>query len=553
VYEGEVAQVIINLDQVGVSLAGRTIFSGLDWEIQSKQRVGLVGPNGAGKSTLIKLIADRIAADAGNIFRLSGLTWGLLPQEAKILGYQTVWEVVRSAVPELLAVEQKLAELEGQMGDPLVYANSDSLSKVMGAHERAMSEYERLDGQRYEARIKEALSRLGIGYEAWDRPLDQLSGGQKKLVLLAKLAVRQPELLLLDEPDNHLDLPAKRHLEKFINNYKGCVVIISHDRYLLDEVATQIAELDSSRLTLYQGNYSAYATEREIQRLRQQQLYAAQQKEIVRIEEAIVRLEQWAARVVNERHIRQARSRQKMLDRMDRIEKVTESRRMTLELAGWRGSKKVIELVDVAKTFDNGKMLWKGLSFTVWHGERVGLVGPNGAGKSMLLKQLLNPEDIIVGRIKIGPSSQIGYYDQEHENLVYERTLIEEMRQAAAISQEAAVAYLNRYLFTYDQMRGRVGDLSGGERSRLQLAKLVLTRPNLLLLDEPTNNLDINSIEVLEETLEEFVGTALVISHDRYFLDKVVDRILELRDGVISEFLGGYTDYLDSTDRLNGN
>jgi ATP-binding cassette subfamily F protein 3 len=553
VYEGEVAQVIINLDQVGVSLAGRTIFSGLDWEIQSKQRVGLVGPNGAGKSTLIKLIADRIAADAGNIFRLSGLTWGLLPQEAKIPGYQTVWEVVRSAVPELLAVEQKLAELERQMGDPLVYANSDSLSKVMGAHERAMSEYERLDGQRYEARIKEALSRLGIGYEAWDRPLDQLSGGQKKLVLLAKLAVRQPELLLLDEPDNHLDLPAKRHLEKFINNYKGCVVIISHDRYLLDEVATQIAELDSSRLTLYQGNYSAYATEREIQRLRQQQLYAAQQKEIVRIEEAIVRFEQWAARVVNERHIRQARSRQKMLDRMDRIEKVTESRRMTLELAGWRGSKKVIELVDVAKTFDNGKMLWKGLSFTVWHGERVGLVGPNGAGKSMLLKQLLNPEDIIVGRIKIGPSSQIGYYDQEHENLVYERTLIEEMRQAAAISQEAAVAYLNRYLFTYDQMRGRVGDLSGGERSRLQLAKLVLTRPNLLLLDEPTNNLDINSIEVLEETLEEFVGTALVISHDRYFLDKVVDRILELRDGVISEFLGGYTDYLDSTDRLNGN
>ncbi len=407
-YEGKMAQVIINLDQVRVSLAGRTIFSDLGWELQSNQRVGLVGPNGAGKSTLIKLIADQIAADAGNVFRLSGLAWGLLPQEAKFPGHQTVWEVVRSAVPELSAVEQKLTELEEQMGDPLVYVNSDTLARVMSAHERAVSEYERLDGQRYEARVKEALYRLGISSEAWDWPLEQLSGGQRKLVLLAKLAVRQPELLLLDEADNHLDLPAKRHLEKFINNYKGCVVIISHDRYLLDEVATQIAELDSGRLTLFQGNYSAYTAEREIRRLRQQQLYAAQQKEIVRIEEAIARFEKWAAQVVNERHIRQARSRQKMLDRMDRVEKVTESRRMTLELAGWRGSKKAIELVDVAKTFDNGMMLWKGLSFTIWHGERVGLVGPNGAGKSMLLKQLLNPEDIAMGCIKIGPSSQFG-------------------------------------------------------------------------------------------------------------------------------------------------
>jgi ATP-binding cassette subfamily F protein 3 len=252
--------------------------------------------------------------------------------------------------------------------------------------------------------------------------------------------------------------------------------------------------------------------------------------------------------VADVRHIRQARSKRRMLEKMDKIEKVTEQKRMSLELAGWRGSKKVIELENVTKKFDDGLILWDGLNHTIWHGERVGLVGPNGAGKSMLLKQLLDPGGIDTGKIIIGPSSQIGYYDQEHENLDYDQTLIEEIRLAAPLSRESAVAYLNRFLFTYDQMQGRIGDLSGGERSRLQLAKLVLARPNLLLLDEPTNNLDIASIEVLEETLDEFIGTVLVISHDRYFLDKVVDRIIELRDGCLTEFLGGYSDYLAATE-----
>jgi ATP-binding cassette subfamily F protein 3 len=235
-----------------------------------------------------------------------------------------------------------------------------------------------------------------------------------------------------------------------------------------------------------------------------------------------------------------------MLDRMDKVEKVTDNRRMSLELAGWRGSNKVIELINVSKVFDDGSVLWQGLNETIWHNERVGLVGPNGVGKSMLLKQLLDPEGVSGGEIRLGPSSQIGYYDQEHENLEYGRTLIDDIRQVVPISQESAVAFLNRFLFSYDQVRGKIGDLSGGERSRFQLAKLVLQRPNLLLLDEPTNNLDIASIEVLEETLDEFVGTVLVISHDRYFLDKVVDRIIELQPNCLHQFDGGYTDYLDA-------
>jgi ATPase subunit of ABC transporter with duplicated ATPase domains len=233
-----------------------------------------------------------------------------------------------------------------------------------------------------------------------------------------------------------------------------------------------------------------------------------------------------------------------MLDKMDKIEKVTETRRVTLDLGGWRGSNKVIELEGVWKGFENGRILFAGLDLTLWHGERVGLVGPNGAGKSMLLKQMLEPEGVDDGRIKIGPSIKIGYYAQEHETLDYEQNLIDAIRLTAPVNRETAVAFLNRFLFSYEQMQQPIGKLSGGERSRMQLAKLVLERPNLLVLDEPTNNLDIAAIEVLEATLDEFVGTVLVISHDRYFLDKVVDRVVELRDGELTEFIGGYTDYL---------
>ena len=542
------AEIVVNLDNVSVSLAGRTIFQELSWELQWQQRVGLVGPNGAGKSTLLKLIAQELPADSGNIYYKSGLTWGRLEQEPELPSGRTVLQEAMTAVPEIAHVEQQLEQLEQKMGAPAVYGDAAALSRVINAHEKLLTRYEQLDGASYQNRVKETLSRLGFGETQWPIATEHLSGGQKKLVMLAKLVVQRPQLLLLDEPDNHLDLAAKRKLERLINSYEGCVVIISHDRYLLDEVASHIAELESGRLMLYPGNYSAYANERQLRRLRQQQLYAAQQKEIARIEAAIARFELWASLVVNERHIRQARSRRKMLDKMDKVERVVEARRMTLELGGWRGSNKVLELVNVVRRFDNGRAIFDGLNTTIWHGERVGLVGPNGAGKSLLLKQLLSPEGNNGGLIKIGPSIQIGYYAQEHETLDYSQDLITAIRRTAPLSREAAVAFLHRFLFTYEQMQQSIGKLSGGERSRLQLAQLVLARPNLLLLDEPTNNLDIASIEVLEATLEEFVGTLLVVSHDRYFLDQTVDRVLELRDGRLSEFTGGYTDYLAETD-----
>ena len=539
------AEIIVKLDNINLGLAGRPILNDLTWEIQRGQRIGLVGANGTGKSTLLKAIAQEIEPDSGSIFCLSGLMIGRLEQEPVLRTGRTVLEEGLSARTEIAAIEQELNALADKMARPEIYGDAKLLERALRMQEKLLHAFEQLDGARYESKVKETLAALGIGPEKWSTLTEHLSGGQKKLVMLAKLLVLQPPLLLLDEPDNHLDLPAKRALEGIIRAYPGCVIIISHDRYLLDEVATHIAELENGRITQYSGNYSTYANERALRRLRQQQLYAAQQKEIARIEAAIARFELWASLVVNERHIRQARSRQKMLDKMDKIEKVTDAKRLTLDLGGWRGSNKVLELAGVGRTFDNGYTLFRGLNAVIWHGERVGLVGPNGAGKSALFKMMLDPESTTSGEIKIGPSIKIGYYAQEQETLDPAQDLITCIRQTAPLTREAAVAFLLRFLFSYDQVQQPIGKLSGGERSRLQLARLVLERPNLLLLDEPTNNLDIPAIEVLEETLNEFVGTVLVISHDRYFLDQTVDRIIELRDGVLSEYMGGYTDYLD--------
>lgn len=543
------AEIIVKLDQISMSLAGRIIFSDLTWEIQNNQRIGLVGPNGAGKSTLIKLIAREISEDSGTIFRTSGLTWGRLEQEPQLPPGVSVLQAALSANPELVDIERKLNSIADQMARQEIYEDAKALEKMIRKQDALLHQFEQLGGPYIESRVKETLVALGLDRQSWPTLTEHLSGGQKKLVMLTKLLVLQPQLLLLDEPDNHLDIPSKRALERIIRDYPGCVVIISHDRYLLDEVATHIVDLENSRITQYTGNYTGYANERAIRRLRQQQLFNAQQKDIARIEAAIARFELWASLVVNERHIRQARSRQKMLDKMDKIEKVTDAKRMRLDLNGWRGSNKVLELSNVGLTFDNGLTLFNNLEMTVWHGERVGLVGPNGAGKSALFKMILDPERVTSGEVKIGPSIQIGYYAQEQETLDPDQDLITCIRESAPLTREAAVAFLLRFLFTYEQVQQPIGKLSGGERSRLQLARLVLQRPNLLLLDEPTNNLDIPAIEVLEETLNEFVGTVIVISHDRYFLDKTVDRIVELHDGRLTEYVGGYTDYL--TDRAN--
>ena len=555
--------IVVNLDGIVHSYGSQTVLDGLSWEIQAGQKIGLVGPNGAGKSTLLRIIAGEIKPDSGFVYRDKELQVGYLAQEPALDPGRTVWEEVMGASEELRRVEAELQRLEGRMAHPEVYGDKDALERVLAAHGRAQAEFEKLDGYRYENRAREALRTLGLDAEELYLPVSALSGGQKKLTGLAKLLASgagslgaERSLLLLDEPDNHLDLAGKAYLERFIAAFPGTVVIVSHDRYLLDRMVTHIAEVEDQRLTLYQGNYTAYAVEKQLRLLRQQQRYEAQQKEIARIEAAIARFEHWASLVVEERHARQARSRRKMLERMERVEKPTlERRRMGLELDGWRGSQKVLEIVDLDKIFpspagDDGiQIILAGLNLLLWHGERVGLLGPNGAGKSLLFRCILGREEPSGGTIKIGPSVRIGFYAQEHETLDPDRTLIEEIRQVKPMYEQQAVQHLGRFLFPYEMVRKPVRNLSGGERSRLQLAKLMLSDANFLLLDEPTNNLDLPSCEVLENALDEFEGTVLVISHDRYLLDRVVERIVELEDGALTEYPGDYTYYAEEKAR----
>jgi ATP-binding cassette subfamily F protein 3 len=421
----------------------------------------------------------------------------------------------------------------------------------MAEQEGALERYARLGGAAHANRVRELLTLLGFTPGDDDLPAQSLSGGQKKLVALVRLAVEQPDVLLLDEPDNHLDLDAKARLESLVRGYDGAVIIVSHDRYLLDECVHHIAELADGKLTLYAGNYSAYAIERERQRERQEQLYTAQQKWITRMEQRIHEWDIAANQFEDEKAARRARSRRKMLERMEAngeiIEKVTERRQLELTLAGGRGSTKALELRKLTMGFDDD-LLFNDLDLLVSHGERVGLVGPNGAGKSVLFKLLLGELTPLDGEIKIGPSSRVGYYAQEHQTLEawWDKTPLDFIRDVAPTPEGSAVAFLLKMLFSYEQTRQRIGTLSGGERSRLQLAALMLTRPNLLLLDEPTNNLDIPASEALETALEDFEGALVVISHDRYFLDRVVDRVVELQDGSLRGFVGGYTDYLDA-------
>jgi ATP-binding cassette subfamily F protein 3 len=543
---------ILELHHISANYLGRDIFQDITYALGDRDRTGLVGPNGAGKSTLLKLILGMIPPESGHMVKHGKLHIGYLPQDIDLPTGKTLLEVAMILPPQLKAVEDELSAIEARLAQPEVYSDPDQLQKALTEQERALALYDRLNGPRHASQVKKLLSILGFTANDYDLPSETLSGGQKKLVKIVQLAVASPEILLLDEPDNHLDVDGKQNLEQFIHQYPGCVLIVSHDRYLLDEVATKIIELENGKLTEYIGNYTAYTTEKELARLRQQQAYIAQQKEIARIEAAIARFELWASIVINERHIKQARSRRKMLDRMEAngeiIEKVVDPRTMNLSINGSRGSKEALTFKNLGMAFDDD-LLFYNLNFLLRHGERVGLVGANGVGKSVLFKLILGQLQPYEGTVKIGPSCTIGYYSQEHQTLApwLDRTPLDLIRDLKTGSEGQAVSFLTNMLFKYQQVRQPIRTLSGGERSRLQLAILMIQEPNLLLLDEPTNNLDIASVEVLEATLDSFEGSILTISHDRYFLDRVVDRIIELRDGTLHQYQGGYTDYASQT------
>jgi ATP-binding cassette subfamily F protein 3 len=537
----------VNISNLKLDLFARHILTKVDWEIHDDRCVGLIGPNGAGKSSLLKLIAAELQPDGGSITRSKGLTIGYLAQDPALDPDRTALDEALSAQEELRAVEIDLQKVEVKLSDPNVYGDEKALARTLDQQHHLLEKFNHLGGANYESRVRAVLRGLGLSEADFQNKVAALSGGQKKLVGLAKLLITQPDLLLLDEPDNHLDLAGKAFLERTINNYHGAVVIVSHDRYLLDQVADEIAELEAGHITVYPGNYSEYAFEKQTRLARQQQMYGIQQRQIDRLQSAAKQLLIWGRQYDNPKLIKRGKAILSRIEKIDKIDRpVLDPKRMNLQINGWRGSNKVLETKNLAKSFGPSLDLFSDLNILIRHGERVGLVGPNGVGKSVIMKIVLGQIEPDRGEVIIGPSVDVGYYAQQHETLDRSQTLIDVIRHAKLCSEPEAVAFLIKFLFSYEQCRQRVGELSGGERSRLQLALLMISQSNFLILDEPTNNLDIASAEVLEEALDNFEGTVLCVSHDRYFLNRIASRVIELADGKLIEYLGGYSDYIES-------
>ncbi|MBK9926499.1 MAG: ABC-F family ATP-binding cassette domain-containing protein [Anaerolineales bacterium] len=532
----------ITVSNASLILGAHAIFRDLSWEIQHDQKIGLIGPNGAGKSSLFKLITGEHAPEkGGTVIRAKGVTVGYLPQHPEFDPSRTALSLALDGNPRIKEIDLELLRLEEKLGEPEVYNNPKALERTLESQQKLLDELESLGGLNYESRVRELLRGLGLPESDFEKPVSALSGGQKKLIGLAQLLLLRPSVLLLDEPDNHLDMPGKAYLEKLIVEYPGAVAIISHDRYILDAVTTHIAEIEDGKITTFIGNYTEYIIDKEERLARQEELYQIQQREIGRLEMALKRYKVWV--VFNDKFATRIHAMEARIDRIEKIDRpILERRKMDLALNGWRGSNQVLEFDSVTKEFSHRKVL-NNITFLIRHGERVGLIGANGAGKSVMLRLILGEEHPTLGEIKIGPSVKVGYYAQEHETLDFDKSVIDTVRLYGNMNEGRAVSLLTRYLFTYQQATQKVGSLSGGERSRLQLALLVLSGANFLLLDEPTNNLDIASAEVLENALEEFNGTVLVISHDRYFLDRTVSRIFELKDSKVTEYVGGYSDY----------
>ncbi len=536
---------LVSLNAVRKSYGSRTVLDGLDFAIEPRARVGVIGANGSGKSTLLKLIAGIEEPDAGMVVRRRELVVSFLPQHP--LGDEsTPLETVLAARPDLRELDRELHRVTEQLASPELAADLGRMSRVLHRQEELVERWEAAGGPSIDGRARAMLLDVGIEESDLALPTSALSGGQRKLVALAACLARDPDVLLLDEPEAHLDAVGRALLERLLTGFDGAAVAVSHDRYLLDETVAEIAELHGGRIRIWPGNYSAYTLERELDLQRQRQAYVTQQKEIERLEAAIRRFRDWAHRVVDERHIKQARNKQRQIDRMDKIERpVLERRKIALRLHPHaRGGQRVFELRRVGMSFGDDAVL-ADVELTVVHGERVGFVGANGAGKSVLLKTVVGELEPTEGEVWVGPSIRVGYLAQDQETLDPESSPLDTVRLAHRCAEGEAVALLMKFLFPYEQVRRANELLSGGERTRLQLLLLMLQQPNLLVLDEPTNHLDIDSVEALETALEEFEGTVCVISHDRYFLDRIVDRIVEVDGGGARAYEGGWSDWYE--------
>jgi ATP-binding cassette, subfamily F, member 3 len=528
------------------SFGGRKVLDGAELDVAAGARIGVLGPNGGGKSTLLRIVAGLEHADAGEVTLRRGLVLAYLPQIVEG-GERDALATVRAARPELAELEAELAAAEAKIATD----DLDAMARAIAHHERVLARWTEAGGDRAEGEALGHLRALGLDGDALTLPTRALSGGQRKLVALAACLARRPDVLLLDEPEAHLDMARRERLGALLADFPGAVVMISHDRHLLDETVAEIAELDRGAIRIWPGAYSAYAVARQLELERRQQRWVTQQKEIARLEEAVRRFRHWAHIRVNERAARQARVKQMQIDRMEKIERpVLERRRMALALrSGSRGGQRVLALEGVDVSLGDQPILLD-VELVVGRGERVGVVGPNGGGKTTLLRVLhgeLEPES---GTRWAGDGITLGYLSQAADTLAGEQTVIDALRAGRSLAEDEAVRALMGFLFDYEQCRRPVATLSGGERTRLAFLGLMHDRPNCLVLDEPTNHLDIDSIEALEDALEHYDGTVVAVSHDRYFLDRIADRIVYVADGEARAFEGGWSSNAEIVHRL---
>lgn len=515
------------------------ILNHINFHIEAKEKLAIVGINGAGKSTLLKIIMNEEEADEGQVVIGKDITVGYLAQHQNSYYDKTIYEELLSVKQDVIDLQEQIRQLEQDMK----HLEGAELEDALERYTRMNHTFEMQDGYAFESQITGILKGLGFEESEFNRPVSELSGGQKTRVSLGRLLLSRPDIILLDEPTNHLDLNSIAWLEGYLRGYDGAVIIVSHDRYFLDKIVTKVIEIENTQATIYHGNYSYYAQKREEVRLSKYRAYMNQQAEIKHQEEVIAKLKQFN----REKSIKRAESREKMLDKMERLEKpqeIHDEMRLTLTPDVESGND-VLLVEGLSKSFD-GKTIFSDVNIDIKRGERVALIGNNGTGKTTILKiinQLL-PKDS--GKITLGAQVHIGYYDQEHQVLHAEKTIFDELQDAYPQMNNTRVRnVLAAFLFTGEDVFKKIADLSGGERGRVSLAKLMLSNANFLILDEPTNHLDITSKEILENALNKYTGTILYVSHDRYFINQTATRILDLSPNGITSYIGNYDYYIE--------
>lgn len=513
------------------------ILSDVSFHIEAREKIAIVGINGCGKTTLLKVIMGEEAADNGQVVISKEAAVGYLSQHQDISFDNTVYDEMLETKKYIIDMEAKLRSLELDMKE----YEGDRLEQIMNTYNKVQSEYDRLNGYAYKSEITGVLKGLGFSEADYNRHISTLSGGQKMRIALGRLLLTKPDIIILDEPTNHLDMLSTAWLETFLSAYDGSVIIVSHDRYFIDKIATKIVEIDNTKATIYHGNYSYYAKKRAEVRASLMKAYLNQQQEIKHQEEVITKLKQFN----REKSIKRAESREKMLAKIDVLEKPVETAsemRLTLTPSVESGND-VLTIRELSKSFGSHN-LFSSVDIDIKRGERISLIGGNGTGKTTILK-IINrvvPKD--TGTVTLGSRVRIGYYDQEHQVLSLHKTIFEEISDAYPDMNNTKIRnVLAAFLFTGEDVFKKIGDLSGGERGRVSLAKLMLSPANFLILDEPTNHLDIQSKEILEEALKSYTGTVLVVSHDRYFINSVSTRIIELKDKRLYSFIGDYDYY----------